>query len=266
MRRLCGLSLLLFALGVLPALHGQSPAPETSGVAAAKVEGLELSPASQEVAADADVVIVRAVTRGRVQWLVLSSGKLTYETKGKSLLLYGPFPADGATVLAVALDGTKLSPFATAAVTVSGGSPPVPPAPSPTPPQPPPQDAVLPSGTKLYVTVIEEGAVRTPTVAAVLTSSQVRNVLAAAGHVFRVYDVGDPAVTTRGFARVLGRYIAEKRGEPSWEQRPLADLVANHRGTIPFLVMQTVDGKVRFSGLMPQSENGFLDAVKKVVP
>lgn len=124
----------------------------------------------------------------------------------------------------------------------NGGDSPTPPGPGPTPPTPNPPVPPAPApGAKLFVSVFDDAATRTPATAAILDSQPLRKSLAEAGHKFRSFDAKSAQ------AQTFAKYIQQAGGCPA-------------------LILQTAgDGKVAASVRLPASDQAILDQVKKVV-
>lgn len=218
--------LALVALCALASLVvAQDAAPPNSS--SHKVAGLEIT-APQTVAADEGFVVVNAVCSGAVEWLVLStSTRVKYKVSAseKELTIAVPTtPGDVVTIFCIGVVDGKPTPFARTDVTVKGGT---------DPPQP-----LQPPVGKLHITIVEDPSKRTPEVATILNSANLRKQLGDAGHILRVYSATDPMLKQKGLDRIYTQV-----------------------GGPVVLIVQSEDGTVRVAQALPKTEAGVLDLV-----
>lgn len=230
----------LFAQPDKPNKVDATPAPASA--ASSEVEGLKL-PKSFSVPHDEGFVTITAECKGQVQWLILTANPVRIKYKATA----NPPEVDIAippvecvlSVFAVAVIDGKITPFVRTDITVTGPRGPPGPGPGPGPgPKPP----ILPPGTKLHVTVVEDPAKRTVAITNVVESAKVIAELRQDGHVYRVYSVRDPEVVKKR----LDQFVAKAGG-------------------VPALIIQTDDGIVQRAIPLPTSADELLTTVRDLV-
>jgi len=166
------------------------------GASANEVEGLKL-PAPMKVDHDEQFVEVTADCAGPVTWVVLGTAKkIKYKLppKGGKTIIVG-IPPENCTIAIFCVGWLKddFTHWARTDIVVQDAR--GPPDNKDDPPDTP--DTVgrlLPAGTKLHLTLIENPALRTEETANVIASTKLRRFLIDNGHSFRVRDQADKSV------------------------------------------------------------------------
>lgn len=217
------------------------PAPPPKAGAAP----LLLPPTLVVEAADLFTVVTAQTDADDVYWIVVASVPLKYEAIGAKLVLGTPKDAV-IHVYAYATVGGRATPPSRLVVTVKAAPGP-PPAPGPQPPPAPGPDdppAIGGGAGKVYVTLVEDPALRidNPWVAEIINNKPLREAFAKAGYTFRVLSVKDPEYQRAKFA-------------------PYVEAA----GGLPALVVQDGKGKVYDPQKLPQTPAAVKEAVEKAV-
>lgn len=186
-------------------------------------------------------ITVQATTPAKnVRWVVMDEGLNLFPAE----LLKDTHTAVVSTsvpgtyrLLAVTAAGDEVSTPAVCRVVIQGPAPaptpaPTPPAPSPGPAPPP---APAPAVKAAWAIVVIDNTARTPALAALLTSPTLAAALKARGVSWRVLDVNDPYVASKGYAK--------------W---------VTAAGGAPALVLLTAEGDVIKSVKLPVDETSVL--------
>ncbi len=204
-----------------------------------KVDGLEL-PADLTVDYNDGYINVEAKTTGdQVDWIVLSDIKIKYEKKNDKALTIGlPKIETSIIVYAISNPATKLA-HVKMVITIKGPAPPsVTTPPVTTPPVTTPSAQPI---NKLHVTFIIDTSKVTEEQAQILNSPTLRKSLLDNGHVLRILDFKSPQLA----AKKLDGFVKNEGGPP-------------------VLIIQTVDGVVKYSKTTPKAEAEILLQINSI--
>lgn len=111
-------------------------------------------------------------------------------------------------------------------------------------------DTTPETAPQFMVLIVEETSARTPQLADLVLSAELRDVVSSLGHRFRLVDQN--AVEWNGTpARVLG----------PWRELPA--LSSGQSRGLPWLLFVLPDGRVLYEGPLPSSVDGVVDLVRK---
>jgi hypothetical protein len=226
-----------------------------------EVPGLKL-PAPATISSKRALLHVKADTKaGELSWAVIFVGgyptEVVEDDEDKSVGIVVP---EAGTVIYVTcagfLDGKAIRPAAVTQFTVKADPTPGPgpgpnPSPNPTPtpnPNPNPNPPVPVAG-KLYVTIVEDPALRTPAIGALLNSGTLRKSIAdIAGTNLAVYDVRSAVLQPKSATNPTGRNLAKS---------------VQAAGALPCLIVQSSNGAVLAAVPIQGTETDVVAAVRK---